>query len=106
MANERPREVVPPEVDEADWLDGHRGTDDVLCDGIPPGSLGERLAEAGEADLLESASGEPAGGPSRELPFDAAEADVLEQRQLPTGAGDLSELDEQAPAGEEGWEGR
>ncbi len=106
MANERSREVVPPEVDEADWLDGHQGTDDVLGDGIPPGSLGERLAAAGEGDLLESTNGEPTAELPRGLPFDAAEADVLEQRQLPTGAGDVGELDEQAPVEEEGWEER
>lgn len=101
MADERSQEAVPPEVDEADWLESHQAPDGALARPEPPASLGDRLGEAGEGDLVDSMDGEPSPTPPAELPADAPQADVLEQRQLPTGAGDGADLDEPGVVEEE-----
>lgn len=107
MADDKARgaAAVPPEVDEADWLASHQPADGALEQPGPPSSLGDRLAKADAADLLESVDDEPAVELAGGLPPDAPEADVLEQHQLPTGAGagpaDEREADGQPPADDE-----
>lgn len=102
MADEKGREVVPPEVAEADWVESHQEPDGALTRPGPPRSLGDRLAQAGEGDLLESVDEESPADTPTELPPDAPVADVLEQHQLPTGGSDVEEPD--VAASEEAWE--
>ncbi len=83
--------TVPTEVDEADWLASHQAADGALEHPGPPEALGDRLAGADAADLLESVDDRPVVELTGGLPPDASEADVLEQHRLPTGAGSGSD---------------